>query len=33
MYFPSDGGSQNVFLYQTALDTLELKKDKSTDYF
>ena len=27
-----DDGSQNMFVYQPALDTLELKKDKNTDY-
>ena len=32
MYFVADDGSQNIFLYQPTLDTLELKKDKSIDY-
>ena len=32
MYFTSDDGSQNMFVYQPTLDTLELKKDKGTDY-
>ena len=32
MYFTSNDGSQNKFLYQTTLDTLELKKDKGIDY-
>ena len=27
-----DGGSQNMFVYQPALHTLDLKKDKGTDY-
>ena len=31
MYFTSDNESQNMFLYQTTLDALELKKDKDTD--
>ena len=31
MYFTSNDGSQNTFVYQPALDTLELKKDKGTD--
>ena len=30
--FFGDDGSQNRFVYQLILDTLELKKDKSTDY-
>ena len=28
MYFTRDDGSQNVFVYQPTLDTLELKKTK-----
>ena len=32
MYFTSNGRSQNTFVYQPTLDTLELKKDKSADY-
>ena len=32
MYFASNDGSQNTFVYQPTLDTLELKKDKSIDY-
>ena len=31
-YFTSNDGSQNTFVYQPALDTLQLKKDKGTDY-
>ena len=31
-YFASNDGSQNTFVYQPTLDTLELKKDKGTDY-
>ena len=31
-YFFGDYGSQNVFVYQPTLDTLDLKKDKGTDY-
>ena len=31
-YFSSNDRSQNTFLYQPTLDTLELKKDKVTDY-
>ena len=27
-----DDGPQNIFGYQPTFDTLELKKDKSTDY-
>ena len=30
-YFTSNDGSQNTFVYQPALDNLELKEDKSTD--
>ena len=33
MYFTSNDGSQNMFVYQPTLDTLELKKEKGTDYF
>ena len=32
IYFTSNDGSQNTFFYQPTLDTLELKKDKGTDY-
>ena len=32
MYFTSNDGSQNTFVYQSILDTLELIKDKGTDY-
>ena len=32
MYFTSNDGSQNTFVYQTTLDTLEVNKDKGTDY-
>ena len=32
IYFTSNDGSQNTFVYQQAIDTLELKKDKGTDY-
>ena len=32
MYFTSNEGSQNTFAYKPTLDTLELKKDKGTDY-
>ena len=32
MYFISNGGSQNMFVYQPTLDKLELKKNKGTDY-
>ena len=32
MYFTSNEGSQNTFVYKPTLDTLELKKDKGTDY-
>ena len=32
IYFTSNYGSQNTLLYQPTLDTLELKKDKGTDY-
>ena len=32
IYFTSNDGSQNTFVYQQATDTLELKKDKGTDY-
>ena len=31
IYFTSNDGSQNTFVYQPTLDTLEFKKDKSTD--
>ena len=32
IYFTSNHGSQNTFVYQTTLDALELKKDKGNDY-
>ena len=32
IYFTSNDGSQNTFIYQTTLDALELKKDKGIDY-
>ena len=32
IYFTINDGSQNTFVYQPILDTLELKKDKGTDY-
>ena len=32
IYFTSNDGSQNTFVYQPTLDALELKKDKGTDY-
>ena len=32
MYFKSNDGSQNTFIYHPSLQTLELKKDKGTDY-
>ena len=32
MYFTSNDWSQNTFVYQPKLDTLELKKDKDIDY-
>ena len=32
IYFTTNDGSQNSFVYQTTLDTLELNKDKGTDY-
>ena len=31
IYFTSNDWSQNTFVYQPTVDTLELKKDKSTD--
>ena len=30
--FTSDDGSQNIFVYQTIINVLELKKGKSTEY-
>ena len=33
IYFTSNDGSQNTFVYQPTLDTLGLKKDKGTDLF
>ena len=32
IYFTSNDGPQKTFVYQAALDALELKKDKGTDY-
>ena len=32
IYFTSNDGFQNTFVYQPTLDTLELKKGKSIDY-
>ena len=32
IYFTSNDGSQNIFVYQPILDTLELKREKGTDY-
>ena len=32
IYFTSNDGSQNIFVYQATLDTLELKKHIGTDY-
>ena len=32
MYFTSNDGSQNTFVYQQTLDTLESKKDKGAEY-
>ena len=32
IYFTSNDGSQNTFVYQPTLNTLELKKDKGTNY-
>ena len=32
IYFTSNNGSQNTFVYQPTLDALELKKYKGTDY-
>ena len=32
MNFTSNNGSQNTFVYRPRLDTLELKKEKVTDY-
>ena len=32
MYFTSNGGFQNTFVYQPTLDILEFKKDKDKDY-
>ena len=32
IYFASDDGYQNTFVYQPTLDALELKKSKCTDY-
>ena len=32
IYFTSNDGFRNAFVYQTALDKLRVKKDKGTDY-
>ena len=32
IYFTSNDGSQNAFVYQPAVNALELKKEKVTDY-
>ena len=32
IYLASNDGSQNTFVYQPIIDTLEIKKDKGTDY-
>ena len=32
MCFTSTDGSENTFVYQATVDTLELKRDKVTDY-
>ena len=32
MHFSSNDGSQNTFVYQAIIDTLEWIKDKDTDY-
>ena len=32
IYFINNDGSQNMLIYQPTVDTLELKKDKGTDY-
>ena len=32
MYFTSDDGSQNMFLYQPTFNVLEFKNSKSTEY-
>ena len=32
IYFTSNDGSQNTFIYLPTLDTLELKKEKCTNY-
>ena len=32
IYFTNNDGSKNISVYQPTLDTLELKKDKGTDY-
>ena len=32
IYFTSNDGSQNTFVFQPTLDTLEMKKDKGIDY-
>ena len=32
MYFTSNDGSQNTFVYQPTVDMLELKKSKGTNY-
>ena len=32
IYFTNNDGSQKTFVYQTTLDTVELEKDRGTDY-
>ena len=32
IYFTSNDGSQKTFVYQSTLETLDLKQDKGTDY-
>ena len=32
IYFTSNDGTQNTFVYQPTLDTLKSKKDQGTDY-
>ena len=33
IYFTSNDGSRNMFVYKLTLDMLELRKGKGTDYF
>ena len=33
IYFSSNDGSQNMFVYQQTFSVLELKKEKGTEYF